>query len=426
MKILIKDGYLIDPGNEKEGYYDILISHGKVERIEEDIQYSGNVSIIDGKDKYISPGFVDLQVNPGNTIEYISNILPFCGITTPLIMPCNIKGKPFLTYYKGLQNMLDSCEGLRVNIANAISIEPPDTGGHETYMQLAVDMASIEDRVLEFIGLGVTAIGEVVLPLGGIAHITSDISEMFLDNLLYITDKYSMPVLLHTGLGLNGIKEAVRVSKGRKLHICHVGSTCAQDNIHEALLILSKEDNITSDTHLSEVAGSNSKKSELVIDYFNKGEVVSIDKDTMEIKKVEDLEIANPPFYYNKTNLFENNIISALSEYVDAIESDDLGDGIRARILLKNFFRLVNSTNMEHVKIKMMKRLIKKLTIAPAKILNIKRGTLREDYPADVVLLDLNNECVDTVLVNGEIVLKDGKLTDNKPGKRIIFGEGKQ
>ena len=68
-----------------------------------------------------------------------------CGITTPL--HCLVMfWEPFLTYYEGLENMLKSCEGLRVNIANAISIEPPDTGGHETYMQLAVDMDSIEER----------------------------------------------------------------------------------------------------------------------------------------------------------------------------------------------------------------------------------------------------------------------------------------
>ncbi|NLI67008.1 MAG: amidohydrolase family protein [Tissierellia bacterium] len=420
-KTLIRNGYLIDPGSRLEGFYDLLIENNKIERIEKDIKYSKNVNIIDGKNKYIVPGFIDLQVNPGNSIEYISDILPFCGITTPLVMPCNVLGKPFLTYYEGLENMLKSCEGLRVNIANAISIEPPDTGGHETYMQLAVDMDSIEERVLELIQLGVTAVGEVVLPLGGLAHISSDMSREFLDRLLDVTEKYDMPILLHTGAGINGIKEAVEVSKGRRLHICHIGSTCSQDNIHEAITLISRNENITSDTHLSEVAGSNSKESKLVIDYYNKGEVVNIDKDTLKITTVRNLETANPPYYYNKVNLFENNITCALSERINAIESDDLGDGIRARILLKNFFRLVNSTEMEHIKVKFIKKLVKKLTYNPAQILNIDRGILKEGSYADIVLLDLENEKVDTVLVNGEIVLDNGKLTDNKPGKRIEF-----
>ena len=148
---------------------------------------------------------------------------------------------------------------------------------------------------------------------------------------------------------------------------------------------------------------------------------MNIDKDTLKITTVRNLETANPPYYYNKVNLFENNITCALSERINAIESDDLGDGIRARILLKNFFRLVNSTEMEHIKVKFIKKLVKKLTYNPAQILNIDRGILKEGSYADIVLLDLENEKVDTVLVNGEIVLDNGKLTDNKPGKRIEF-----
>lgn len=76
-KTLIRNGYLIDPGSRLEGFYDLLIENNKIERIEKDIKYSKNVNIIDGKNKYIVPGFIDLQVNPGNSIEYISDILPF-------------------------------------------------------------------------------------------------------------------------------------------------------------------------------------------------------------------------------------------------------------------------------------------------------------------------------------------------------------
>jgi imidazolonepropionase-like amidohydrolase len=65
--------------------------------------------------------------------------------------------------------------------------------------------------------------------------------------------------------------------------------------------------------------------------------------------------------------------------------------------------------------------MIKKLTINPAKILKINRGTLGEGAFADAVILDLHNERVETVMVNGKIVLFNGKLTGEKGGKRIRF-----
>lgn len=420
-KILIKNGYVIDPGSERKGYYDILIEGEKVERVEEEITCGKNVDIIDAEGKIVVPGFIDLQVNPGNTIEYICEMLPSCGITTPLIMPCNVNGIPFLDYYGGLRGVIDASGGQRVNVANAISVEPPDTGAHETYMQLAVPLNSIKSRIEEFIELGITAVGEVVLPLGGTAHITTSMSEEFLDKLLNETERHDMPILLHTGLGLHGIEKAVEVSNGRRMHICHVGSTCSQDSIHKALVLLSENGNITSDTHLSEVAGSNSRNSKLVVEYFDKGQAVHIDAQTLKVEKVEDINKARPPFYYNKVNLFENNIICALSEQVDAIESDDLGDGIRSKILLKNLFKLVNCVALEHVKHELMYKMIKKLTINPAKILKINRGTLGEGAFADAVILDLHNERVETVMVNGKIVLFNGKLTGEKGGKRIRF-----
>lgn len=424
MTLVIKNGFLLDLANEKIGKYDIEIEKNIIKNIEKNIAINENMEVIDANGKFISSGFIDLQVNPGQGIKEICDILPFVGITTPLIMPCNIKGKTFLDYYNGLENALKESHGQKVNVANAISIEPPDTGAHETYIQLSVEMDKIKERVKELKDLNVTALGEVVLPLGGIAHITSNMSNEFLDKLLDVSEIEDIPVLLHTGLGLNGIKEAINISKGRNLHICHVGSTVSQDSIHEALSKITINKNITCDTHLSEVAGSNSKNSQLVQEYFKKGEVLSLDSKTLKARIIKDLENENPPFYYNKINLFENNVICTMSDEVDAIESDDLGDGVRAKIMLKNFFKIVKSVSIEHSRLKLMCKLIKKMTYNPAKILKLnKRGSIKTGNYADIVIFDLDKEKIETVFVNGEIVLKDGSLTENNPGIRILYKE---
>ncbi len=421
-KRIIKEGFLIDPGNNRIGIYDLLIEGENIIKVEEEINLNHGAEVINAKGKYIVPGFIDLQVNPGNTIEYIADILPFCGITTPLVMPCNtFSGIPIIEHYGGLKDMLDVCEGQSVNIATAVSIEPYDTRGHETYAKLAVPYERLSGRIEEFIEYGITAIGEVVLPLGGIAHIESDISQEFLDKLLDKSILYDIPLLLHTGAGLNGVQRAVETAGGRRLHICHVGSTVSKDSIYEAIKILENNPNITTDTHLSEIAGSTSKSSGLVLEYFKRGEVVKIDPATLQVAVQKDLNTSVPPFYYNKEKVFENNIICALSDRVDAIESDELGDGIRAKFMLKNLFKIVNIVSLEHVKIKLLTKFVEKLTVNPAKILNINRGTLAEGDFADILLLDLENEKIDTILVNGEKVIWQGKLTGMKPGKRIKY-----
>jgi dihydroorotase/N-acyl-D-amino-acid deacylase len=81
---------------------------------------------------------------------------------------------------------------------------------------------------------------------------------------------------------------------------------------------------------------------------------------------------------------------------------------------------------------------IRKMTSLPASILSIQnRGLIKEDYYADITIFDADNIIdkatfenphnyatgVDTVLVNGTIVIKNGIHNGNRPG-RILHGPG--
>ncbi|MCM8779080.1 MAG: dihydroorotase [Candidatus Omnitrophica bacterium] len=71
MSILIKGGYIVDPENKLEGVYDILIDDGEIKKIEKDID-SEKCELIDGKGKYIFPGLVDMHCHlrePGREDE---------------------------------------------------------------------------------------------------------------------------------------------------------------------------------------------------------------------------------------------------------------------------------------------------------------------------------------------------------------------
>lgn len=71
MKIFIKNGHLIDPSSERDGFFDILISGEKIEAVERKGSISPTTDIIiDAKGRIISPGFIDLHVHfrePGFT-----------------------------------------------------------------------------------------------------------------------------------------------------------------------------------------------------------------------------------------------------------------------------------------------------------------------------------------------------------------------
>ena len=52
---LIKEGFLVDPGNKRIGMYDLLIDGEKVIKIEEEINLDSGIEVINAKGKYIVP-----------------------------------------------------------------------------------------------------------------------------------------------------------------------------------------------------------------------------------------------------------------------------------------------------------------------------------------------------------------------------------
>ena len=98
MQILIKNGQVIDPANQLDGSFDILINNGKIEAIEPQGKISGSklkdVPVIDAKNCVVAPGFCDMHVHfrePGHeykeTIETGSASAAAGGFSTVAVMP---------------------------------------------------------------------------------------------------------------------------------------------------------------------------------------------------------------------------------------------------------------------------------------------------------------------------------------------------
>jgi len=70
-KLLLKNGTILDPFKEKEYKSDIVFENGVIAEIGDNISEDGMDKVVDASNMYISPGFVDIHVHfrePGNEI----------------------------------------------------------------------------------------------------------------------------------------------------------------------------------------------------------------------------------------------------------------------------------------------------------------------------------------------------------------------
>lgn len=93
MKILIQNGYVLDPESKREGIYDVLVQDEKIVKVAEKIETEAD-RVIDATGSYVMPGFIDLHVHlrdPGleykETLETGGKAAARGGVTTVCAMP---------------------------------------------------------------------------------------------------------------------------------------------------------------------------------------------------------------------------------------------------------------------------------------------------------------------------------------------------
>lgn len=245
MKILVKNGLVINPATNLNEQVDVLISDGKIEKIEKNIQAVTDETI-DATGKIVVPGFVDLHVHlrePGfekkETIESGTLAAAAGGVTTVACMPNTNPAIHSKEVVELIKQKSKEAKKSKVEVVGAITVDI-----------IGKDIAPINE-LLEAGVIGISDDGRT----------TPD--ESIMKKAFELIKKYDLPLMAHTEdaelarggcmnesensrrLGLKGIpniaesnivKRDIEMCRemDSRLHICHVSAKESMAHIIKA------------------------------------------------------------------------------------------------------------------------------------------------------------------------------------------------
>ncbi len=390
MKILIKNGHVVDSVNQIDRICDVLIQDEYITKVDENIQENVD-QIIDAKGKYVLPGFIDLHVHfrdPGleykETLETGGNAAVRGGVTTVCAMPNTI---PAIDTKELVESVMS--RALKESKTRVIQL------GAITAKQAGKELADIK---------GMAEAG---------CHAISDDGRSVMNASLYrasmkIAKEENIAIFAHcedetmveagvmnagdhaTSLGLKGITNSVEdvivardillaKETGAQLHLCHCSTADSVTMINEA------------------------KKAGLAVT----GEVCP----HHFILTAEDIEEnhgrykMNPPLR-SKEDVealkmgLKNNIMDAISTdhapHSDKEKECTMDKAAFGIVGLETLATLTYTALVEEGYLTMI-QMVEKLSTNPAKILGLTdRGIIGEGMLADLVIFDPNvSYCID-------------------------------
>jgi len=391
MKLLIKNGIVVEPAKNLQQQLDILIENGKIIRIAKKIELKEKIEIIDAKNYIVSPGLIDIHTHlrePGNedeeTIATGTKAAAAGGFTTIFCMP---NTNPPIDNQATVELVMLKAknEGL-INVLPVGCITKQRKGEELTeigelknagVVAISDDGSSVKNSKIMRRALEYTKMFDLVI----ISHCEdTDLSK----------DGVVNEGKVSTLLGLRGIpKEAEEIMVIRdiilasltqsKLHITHVSTKGSIDFIHQA------------------------KKSGIKItcDVTPHHFVLTEDK-LLEYPYDTNLKM-NPPL---RTQEDLDAIIEAIKDdVIDCIASDHAPHTIEEKnkefdlapfgiIGLETVLPLCITYLYYKYKIPLIK-IIEKLTTNPAKIFGLKtKGKIELGFDADLTIFSLDEEFI--------------------------------
>ncbi|MCD2492823.1 dihydroorotase [Lacrimispora sp. NSJ-141] len=400
MKLLIKNGRVIDPDTGKDGIYDVLTEDGKILRVAQDIEEEAG-RVVDAEGLYVMPGIIDLHVHlrdPG--LEYKETLYTGGlaaargGVTTMCAMPNTIP-------------VTDSPEMIRSQTLRAAAECPVHVSfiGAVTKGQQGAEITDIAGMKKEGMAF-ISEDGKSVMDAGLYRDAMKTAACEGVTVLAHCEDKNMVAGGVMNEceksreMGLPGITNGVEdvivardilIAKetGAKLHLCHCST---KDSVE--MIRLAKEAGlpVTAEVcphHFTLTSGD-------------------IPEDDANYKM-------NPP-------LREKEDVDALIDglkrgIIDVIATDHAphGEEEKAKGFAGAPFGIVGletsvavtMTELVHKGILTPMEMAERMSHAPARILGVDKGSLAEGKCADIVLIDPDREYV----INKEDFVSKGKNT---------------
>ena len=393
MKMLIKNGRIIDPASNTDEVKDLLVTDGIIEKVAKDIDDASD-SIIDAKGCFVMPGLIDIHVHfrePGfehkETIRTGARAAARGGFTTVCPMP---NTKPVIDSVEMVEYIRNKAEEVTdINILPIASITAGQDGEYLTDFENLKEAGAVavsEDgkSVMNLAARGVMNAGNHARELGfyGIMNAVEDII-------------VARDILLAK-------------NTGAKLHICH----CSTEDSVRMIADAKKEGmDITA---------------EVTPHHFTLTED-AITEDDANYKM-------NPPL---RTRKDVDKLIEGLkSGVIDCIATDHAPHHktekergfVDAPFGITGLETSVALTITELVKKGVLTplQMAERMSYTPAKIIGIDKGTLLPGKAADITIIDPDKEYVidsNTFASKGHNTPFDGKKVSGQVRYTIVSGK---
>lgn len=428
MKILIKNGRIIDPANSIDEIADVYITDGVIAEIGKDLQLDGaNTEVIDASGKVVAPGLVDMHVHlrePGQeykeTIETGTRAAVCGGVTSVACMP----------------NTEPVCDNEAV--VRFIKERAKDAG-YANVFPIGAISKNLEGKYLAEIGQmafeGAVAISDDGRPVenSGLMRRAIEYSDMFDITVISHCEDIALGEgdmnegAVATEMGLRGISPAaeevmaardilVAESLGGRVHIAHISTKGTVELIREAK---KRGVKVTCETcphyfALTEEACQNYNTNAKMNPPLRTAEDVAAIKAGLKDGTIDCIVTDHAPHHRDEKNC-------EFSQAKNGIVGLETSLGLGIKYLVKEG-------------VLSMSELIEKMSKNPAEILGISRGTLSVGHSADVIVFDPDRAWTvdinkfkskgknspfdgfelfgkpEYVLVGGEIVINSGEL----------------
>ena len=391
MKLVIRNGRVVDPANRIDRQMDVLIEKGRIVKKSPRIRIKAkDTKTIDARGKVVSPGLIDMHTHlrePGRedkeTIASGSKSAAYGGFTSICCMP-------------NTQPAIDSVSGVKFVLVTAAQ------EGDVNVFPIGCVTKGRQGKELAEIGK---------MKLAGIVGISDDgypvMNAQVMRHALEYTRMFDLPVLSHcedmnlsgrgvmnegkvsVELGLKGIPrqaEEVMVARdialaeltGGRLHLLHLTTEHSIELVRRAKR---KKIRITCET---------------CPHYFSLSDE--------DVRGYNTNTKINPPLRTEddikaiKKGLSDGTIDAIGSDHAphtDVEKSQEYNSAPSGIIGLETTLPLI-VTNLVDTKVLTLSRAVAKITINPARILGLNKGTLSNNSDADLTIIDLKLEKVIT------------------------------